>query len=290
MKAMKSFEVAKLPHRVFESTDLLLLLEEYCKEKIAQGYSWRQISREADLGAPNLLQQVLAGKRNLHEGHLENLIRFFDWKDDEAEYVRLLFQLQNTTDAIGRNQIYQQILGLGAMTRIKMIDRDQYDYFSDWIHPVVRELATMAPSRKDAVQWIAMRLDPPQPEERIKASIDLLQRLGLIFPLRDRFKQKDKVVSTPSQARSLLVGNFHRQVLAKAADSIQSVDRERRDLRTVCLSLTKVQQKALRQRMDAFWKEILHMCESNLSTEDTMESMDVCQFSMQYFPYPRESK
>jgi uncharacterized protein (TIGR02147 family) len=173
------------------------------------------------------------------------------------------------------------------MKRIQILNPDQYEYFSDWLHPVVRELAPQAPSRKNAVGWIAERLMPTQSPDSIRRSLNLLERLGLVFPLLDRYKQKDSVISTPSQAHSILVGNFHRQVLAKASESISAVPRERRDLRTICMSLTKSQQKNLRERMDAFWAETLQICETHSSVADSKEPVDVCQFSMQYFPFTK---
>ena len=74
--------------------------------------------------------------------------------------------------------------------------------------------------------------------ERGLAALDLLLQLG--FVVRDAdgtLRQSEPLLSTGAEVRSLAVGNFHRQMMQRAAESIELVDRSEREISGLTVGL-----------------------------------------------------
>lgn len=271
---------------IFEIPSSRELLAILCQQKRDHhGISWRQIVREAQLGAPNFLQQVIAGLRKLNSSHVEKLVTYFRFTEEEAAYFRCLIQFEYAHDAEEKNQAFRAMLGIRGFQNVAAIQRDHYEYFAHWYNPVIRELVVKAPKQASVSEWIRENLVPQITLDEVRKSLDLLQRMGMIWKLKGKWKQRESVISTPSQGRSLMLGNYHREVLTMAQESIERFSSEQRELLTICLALSSDQQVELRQRMENFWKEIL-----DWSKNQNSEELQVFQFGMQFFPWTRPLK
>lgn len=268
---------------LFEFHDSREMLATICQQmRERQGVSWRYMSKKAQLGAPNFLQQVIAGTRRLNPSHIEKLISYFRWSDDEASYFRCLVQFEYASDAESKNQAFRAMLGIRGFQKVATIERDHFEYFAHWYNPVVRELVGHIPAQVAAPEWIREKLVPQIGIEEIRKSLDLLQRMGMIWKLKGKWKQREAVISTPSQGRSLMLGNYHREILSMAQESIERFSSHQRELLTICLTLSPHQEEELRQRMENFWKEVL-----DWSKDQNSEGFQVFQFGMQFFPWTR---
>ena len=113
----------------------------------------------------------------------------------------------------------------------------------------------------------------------VASALNLLLELGLVVRAEDgRLSRGNPSISTGHEVRSLAIGNYHRQMMSRAAESIEVVARERRDISalTVCIPLDKVDE--LKERIQGFREVLLDLCDRSESPEA------VYQINIQLFP------
>jgi uncharacterized protein (TIGR02147 family) len=161
---------------------------------------------------------------------------------------------------------------------VRALERHQFEYLSRWYYPAVRELAACAGFRAEP-EWIARRLIPPITPAQARQSLALLLELGFLERDRDGVvKQGDPLLSTGPEVRSLAVGNFHRQMMERAAASIELVDREDRDISGLTVSLSREAFAAFKQKIIDLRAELLQR-----SAEEAAPTR-VVQLNFQLFP------
>ncbi len=282
---------------IFKYLDYKELLNDLGDELIrSHSYSWRKISKEAQLGAPNFIKQIINGQRKLNDNHIQKLIAFFRWSDKEADFFKTLIQFNEEDEIQLKNRLFQKLLSFKKFNSIQQIERDRYEYFAHWYHPVIRELCVLCPSHKEAVSFVESKINPNPGTVTIKHSIKLLENLGFIYKFKDRYKQSEEVISTPSQVNSLLAKNYHLEILNQAQEALTRVPREARDFRTICLSISPDKEAELKKRIESFWLDTLDWCHSEnhsgksgekAKSGDEKQENKVSQLCFQFFPFTK---
>jgi uncharacterized protein (TIGR02147 family) len=91
-------------------------------------------------------------------------------------------------------------------------------------------------------------------------------------------RQGEVLLSTGPEVRSLAVGNFHRQMMERAAASIELVAREERDISGLTVALSAEACARFKQRIVELRAELLQ-----LSAAETAPTR-VVQLNFQLFP------
>lgn len=161
---------------------------------------------------------------------------------------------------------------------MRSLERHQFEYLSRWWYPAIRELVACEGFVEDE-SWIAQQLIPSISASQARQALDLLLELG--FLERDAsgtLRQGEPLLSIGAEVRSLAVGNFHRQMMERAAASIELVDREMRDISGVTVALSPESFQMFKQKIIDLRAELLE-----LSAAETRPSR-VVQINIQLFP------
>jgi uncharacterized protein (TIGR02147 family) len=86
------------------------------------------------------------------------------------------------------------------------------------------------------------------------------------------------VVSTGPEVKSLVVANFHREMMRLAAESIERFPADRRDVSALTISCREGRMEEIKERIAAFRQEMLDLA----CAED--EGGQVMQINIQAFP------
>lgn len=246
--------------------------------------SYRAFSKRAKYTSPNFLQMVTRGERNLNLSSIQGTVKALKLNRQEAFFFENLVGFDQARDFEEKNLFYQKLTRSRKYGEIKQVEKGQYEYFSQWYHPVVRELL----AHKDfdgTSDWIAKRVFPKLNAAQVGKSIALLESLGLVHhsPDTGRIVLAHKTISTSSEVENLAIVNFHKAMLNLAGEAIQNFPQEQRDIRSVTLSLSREAFGFWKGRMEGLWKELLDYA-------DTYEgSSSVYQVNMQFFPLVKES-
>lgn len=265
---------------VFEYDDYRLFLDHayHAMKARDKKFSFRYFARVAGFKAHSFLRLVIQGKSNLSPDSIDKIAKAFKFNPEETRFFRNLVHLNQATTTEEKHHFAKAILKSQTYRKIHPLKESQYQYFACWYYSVVRELVGLPGFREDA-QWIASHTIPHIEPEQASEALHHLLKLGLLH--RDesgKLIQTDKVVSTPSEVSSAYITNWHREYLKKAAESIDTVPRERRDISAVSLSFSKENIQIIKQMIAEFRKEIVQVA----LQQDNRDAL--YQLNIQFFP------
>jgi uncharacterized protein (TIGR02147 family) len=243
-----------------------------------RGFSYRWFSRRAGMSSPNFLKLVIDGQRNLTARSTEQFAEALGLNRRETEFFRELVLFNQAASAADKNRHFDRIGAFRKHREVRQLERAAFEYLSHWYYPAVRELAACRGFREDP-EWIAAHLVPAISPAQARQALDLLRDLGLLS--RDGtgdLVQGEPLVSTGPEVRSLAAGNFHRQMMKRAAAAIENVPRSERDISSVTVSLSPAGFQMFKDKIVALRQELLE-----LSAQEADPSR-VVQFNFQVFP------
>ncbi|MFP4599534.1 MAG: TIGR02147 family protein [Persicimonas sp.] len=241
-------------------------------------FSYRYLARQAGFSSPNFFKLVMDGDRNLSSDSVEKFSRALKLDNEERRFFADLVAFEQADEVEEKNDAFERVAASQRFRQARRIDSSMFEYLSRWYHPAIRELAAREDFRRDA-QWISRQMSPSVPPEKVETSLDLLFELGLLVEEDDgTISRGEPTLTTGHEVRSLAIGNYHRQMLDRAANSIEDVPRELRDISalTVCINPERVPE--LKERIHAFRETLLDLCDR----EEDPEA--VFQINFQLFP------
>lgn len=249
------------------------------KKKIIKSFSYRSFARMAGSTSPNLLQLITARKLNISSSQLATLAKSLGLDSNEEKYLETIVAFDHAKTHQEKDKYFQRILITREYKSVKTIEKKQYDYFSHWYNPVVRELVTSKQYPGDPV-WIAERIVPKITLGKVKKSIELLETLGLIRRTDDsqQWICVERTISTPSEVLSMAVVKYSQDVIMLAKEAVERFSATERDIRSITVGLSQEGFAELKKRMESFWKEILAFADTQECTDQVM------QVNMQLFP------
>lgn len=242
------------------------------------GFSYRWFARRAGMTSPNFLKLVIDGKRNLSAASTERFATALELSSNETAFFRELVGFGQARTAAEKNRHFERIGAYRQHRAVCALERHQFEYLSHWWYPAIRELVACQ-GFVDDPEWIAGRLVPAITAAQARQALDLLHALGFVDrDERGRLRQRTPLLSTGPEVRSLAVGNFHRQMMERAAASIDLVDRDLRDISGVTIALSPEAFQRVKQKIVELRAELLA-----LSAGDDRPTR-VVQVNFQLFP------
>ncbi|HEX9592469.1 MAG TPA: TIGR02147 family protein [bacterium] len=241
-------------------------------------FSHRYFARRAGFTAPNFLQLVITGRRNLTSASIPKVAKGLSLKAKEREYFESLVLMNQADSHDERNHYYQKLTAMRGAGPVKKLEKASFDYFSNWYFPVIREVATWGEGRMTAAE-IAGLLQPPVAVKEAERALTALTDLGLLqTDDQGRWRQCDAAVTTGPEVRSLVLANYHREMIRLGGESIERYPPAERDITTLTVSVRDDWMDELKEKIAAFRHELLDL----VCQED--EPGQVIQINFQAFP------
>ncbi len=264
---------------IFEYTDYRKYLADWCTHARAKGkaFSFRNFSRMAGIASPSYLKMVIDGKRNILPETIAGFARALRLTAAQARFFEdlVLFNQARTHEA--KDLYYHRLLRCRKFRAANHLSRERYEYFSKWYYAAIREMVALPDFRPDPA-WIAKRLRPQVTRAEAQAALELLERLGLVAVGKDgRMEICDGAVTTEDEVNSLVVVNYHKEMIGRAADSLTSAKGKERNISALTVAMSKQKFQQIKERIHAFRKEIRAL----LGEADDAE--DVYQINFQLF-------
>jgi uncharacterized protein (TIGR02147 family) len=280
--ASKTRKRLRCPIDVFRYHDYREFLAAYYDHKKEQGFSYRAFAKAAGLGAPNYLQLVIKGRRNLTS---EMAFRFADacgLGQDAAEYFVTLVAFNQATEQQDRNRHYQKLSTFGRYRRAQKLELGEAAYHSKAYLPAIRELA-LSPHFRAGPEWLAEQLSPPIKPSEARQAIDTLLELGLLERGADGgLRQAARVVSTGPETTGLHIANYHAEMMQRAASAMTLIPQQERDISSLTFCLDSEGLGRLKQRIQTFRRELIDFAEMQAAPSQ------VVQLNVQLFPLTRD--
>ncbi len=256
----------------------------WAAKKSRGSFSFRTFSKRGGFKSTNILKLIMDGDRNLSEESITQFSLALKLNKQEQEFFRNLVFLNQAKTHEQKDLYYQRLLRSKKLGQLKPMEKEQYEYYSSWHHPVIRELV-VSPTYNGHPDSIAQKVRPSITSTQVEKSILLLEKLGFIQKKgRGRWKQASSLVTTGAEVSSVVVFNYHKTLLDLAKEVLDKVPASRRDVSSLTLGISKDRLPQLKKKIQEFRQEILKMVSLDTSPEE------VVQLNMQFFPLTEDKK
>lgn len=264
---------------VFEYRDYRAFLRAWYAEakKSRASYSFRLFAKKAGFQSSNFMMLVMKGKRNLTEESLKKFVVGLGLNKQEEEFFRNLVFFNQAQTHEDKNFYYQRLLQSKKFSQLKPIEKQQYEYYSAWYHPAVRELV-VSKEFDGTPSSIARRLSPAVSPHQVEKSIELLEKLEMIKRVNGHWKQASSIITTGPELTSVVVHNYHKGLLDLSKEVTDKLSMEHRDVSSLTLGIKRRRLPQLRAKIREFRQEIL-----KLAANDT-EPEEVALLNIQFYP------
>ncbi len=266
---------------VFHHRDYRAFLREYYEHKKEKeyGFSYRSFARKAGLRSPNYLKLVIEGKRNLTSEMASRFAQACDLEGEAADYFCELVAFNQARSSAERSRCYRRLSKFKRYRRVYRLDAAHAAYYSQWYIPAIRELAMRA-DIKDDPAWIAKMLLPNITTKQAADALKVLDKLGLLVcDGKGGLKQAEPLVATrDDQVLGHHIANFHRSMMQRAAEAIDLVPREQREIASLTLCISEERMRELKEHLERIRAELLQLYQPD------EEAKRVVQVNFQMFP------
>ncbi len=222
-------------------------------------FSYRYFSNKGGFSSTNFLSLVVKGKRNLTNESIAKIARAFTFKKQEREFFENLVYMNQASNHDEKNYYYQKMMSLKPFSKINKLNKASYEYFSKWYYPVVREIV-MFGDRKYTPEQVAGLLNPKITPKQAEKALKLLLKLELIQKdSAGRWRKSDNIVSTGPEVKSLVIANFHKEMMKIAAESIERYPAGKRDISGLVLSINSKTIEEIKRKIDKFRNELAEL-------------------------------
>lgn len=266
---------------IFDFADYKLYLKNYYEfnKKRDAKFSYRYFSMKTGV-SPNMLPDIISGRRKLTFPIMEKYAKFLKLNSKERRYFELMIKFQNATSINVKNEHFSEMARLRGNSKISFIGAEQYEFYNQWYHAVIREMITLSSYDGDNAK-LARSMFPHITEEQVSESIKFLCDINLLVREKNgELKQTDAVISSEYEIASLALKKFHMQMINIASDAIEIIPKEFREISSLTLAVSTECYDQMKERIRHFKEEMLA-----LVTDDHREADTVCQMNFQLYPF-----
>lgn len=239
---------------VFEFIDYRKYLAAYYEGKklTFPHFSYRYFSQKLGINSPSFLKHVIDGRRNLTPRMVERFSKALDHTVRESRYFRNLVLFNQAKTSGEKQEHYNVLRTMTGFVKEEVLGTDQFDYFSEWYTPVIRELVCMHDFKNDYAK-IASFVNPPVKTADVRNSIALLLRLKLIELNSDgTYRQCSTALVADGTVTSLAVRSFTRSMLQLSISALEQFDKPERHVSGLTMGISEEAYKLLVDEIEAF--------------------------------------
>jgi uncharacterized protein (TIGR02147 family) len=241
-------------------------------------YSYRLFSQKAGFTSPNFLKLVVDGDRNLSKESVFKFIKALSLNKKEAEYFENLVFFNQSKTLEEKNAYVSKLMKYRRKSDPKKIEESEYAFYSEWFHPVIRELVTAIDFKEDFKE-LGHAVVPPISAIEAGKSVQLLLDLAFLEKKEDgRYVKSAATLTTGPQVRSIAVANYHKAMMQRASESIERFPASERDISSLTLSVSSETYAAMIDKLREFRKEILDFADADKNPDKAV------QMNFQLFP------
>lgn len=265
-----------------EYTDYRLYMQDYYEErKKTSVFSWREFSKIAGFASPVYLKLVCEGKSSLSKVKMRRVAEAMNLAGMELEYFELMVVFGNAkTDAIKKDSLLKMEC-MAKEHRVRVVNSDAFEFYSDWVHPVIRELAPMMQGRfpKDLAEACNEEISA----EEVRRVLAFLTKTGFLKKTADNaFEQTEKTVIGSTDALPIAIREMHKTMAEFAVDAVHKYAPDERHFVGVTLGVN-------REAYDRITKEIDNCCKKIVSIAGEYKNLDqVYRLNFQLFPFTKK--
>lgn len=186
---------------LFQYADYRDFIRDYMEHKKAQNsaFSYRYLAQKAGINSSSFYTQVVKGRRNLTKQTIIKTIHALKLTHEESLYFEYLVFFSQAKTSTEKNHFFELMVELRKNNDINAVSDEEFDYFAEWYHCVIREVVTMVEDPTD-YEMMAKKLKPKVTPLQVKQSVALLERLGFITEVDGTYEQREPLLHSSSNS------------------------------------------------------------------------------------------
>ncbi len=244
---------------IFDYLDFVKYLRDYyeARHTIDRWFSYRYIQNRTGID-PGYLFKIFQGKKSLPQKKTAQFAKLLGLTKKEREYFTLLLLYSKAKSNDEIRQYFEKMLLYGEVIARKVGVRE-YEYYSKWYHAALRQILSYYPFRGDYKELAQMTIPAITPAQA-KKGVEVLCKLGFAEQTPDGvYRVIDRFLSTGEDWRSIAVRRFQQDTIMLARQSLDTVDKDLRDVSTVTLTLSAEGFSEARERIRQFRRDMLEL-------------------------------
>ena len=266
---------------IFSFLDYRAFLMAYQENRKADKdwYSVRYMAGKIEMD-PGQFVKVLQGKLQLPLNRIAAISKLCRFDAREEVYFEMLVRLARAKTRAEVQELTERMVALRGVD-VKGLEADQAEYFHNWHHSVVRSLAGIVPFRGGFEQVGAM-ITPRVTAEKVKESVELLARLGLLREDDKGFwRLAEPHVNHGDKMPPAVVRRFQAQYMRLAERALDEIPVDERDISSLTVTLRWSDLPRVREKVAEMRRHIQNIA------QECPEPDGVFQLNIQLFPVAR---
>lgn len=272
------------PPVIYDYLDYRMFLGDFIayKKSKNRNYSYRFWAKSCGFSSPNFIKLVVEGKRNLSNESINKVADGFSLDYKARDFFESMVLMNQASCHKEKDRYYRKMLAVKEYSKISRLGRDSYEYFSKWYCPALREMIDFK-ALKQNVESIADHLTPKITAKEVEKALSLLEGLGLIYKNDEgRFERSEKTVTTGPEVQSIIIGNYQREMIRLAGESLDRFPKDERNITSLTLSINPDIYDEIINRIAELRADLLKMASAS---EDPSQ---VVQINFQVFPLSKK--
>jgi len=223
---------------------------------------------------PTHLSHVLAGQKHLASRHIPDVAHFLELAPRETRYLATLVRLNSAADPATSHQAFLELRQMRGDLQRNLSD-DTHEYFTSWLHPVMRTLLSLVEFRGLGWTRLAGLFRKTVTPDQARQSVELLLRLGLVErDPRGILRPTGGTVSSGEKWLGQAVQEFQRQTIALSGELLDATPKPERDVSTLTLPASRERLDELKDKIRQFRQEVIAWAR-DLPQEDVVVQLNI---------------
>lgn len=250
------------------------------KKATQRGFSHRFFCKKAGFSAPNTLQVVIQGKRNITDKALQKFAKGLQLNQQESDFFASLVHFNQAATAEEKSAAFREMTKHRKFREIHELTKETFRFYTQWFHIIIREMIHLEQFKAEPA-WIAQNLLPHISKEEASIALKLLLTLKLIqWDKKNKtYERVNPIIATPPEVKSLAIVNFHQAMMNLAGQSLSTVPADERDITSATVGLRQKELPQIKKKIELFRKSLLTDMESGDQKPDR-----IYQLNIQLFP------
>ena len=267
---------------ILEYQDYHAFLSDYYEErKRTSAFSWREFAKIAGFVSPSYLKDVCCGKTNLSKVTMGRVAEAIGLVGHQVEYFEAMVQFGNAKTDDAKKKLLEQMQSIAVDHKVRIVDKDAFEYYDSWKNPVVRELAPLMPGAMPGE--IAKMCTQEISALEVRKSLAFLERAGFLKQIGENvYVQTEKSVEGSKEGLPLAIRSMHREMGTLAVDSLDRFTAEVRNVMGVTMGINHETYERVVHELEECRKKITAIA------EECCDIRQVYRLNLQLFPLSKE--
>lgn len=225
--------------------------------------------------SPSIVTMIARGERPTTKEVGLNLCKVMGLSASERRYLMALIDREHARSPAAIRECDQKLTSLRPLEADHVIDLDTFELLSQWYHTTIVEMTELRSFRPDP-EWIANELGPSVTPAMVSASLDLLQRLGLLELNADGNMRKTHVrLRTTANIPSSAIRSCHKQLIQRAYNAVERQTVDERFLSTLTFPVPMTKQAEARRMIADFRDQFVSTLQSDGGPFDEVYHLNI---------------